>query len=153
MFKGFGAFIARGNVIDLAVGVVIGAAFTSIVNSLVNDIISPIIGLLLGGVDFSNVFIDLSGEGYETLAAAQEAGAATVNIGLFINAIITFLITALAVFYLVKAVNRFMIEWEKRKKAEEEAIAEESPIIPTTDEKILETLQKLNSNIEKLSAK
>jgi large conductance mechanosensitive channel len=88
MLKEFGTFIARGNVIDLAVGIILGVAFTAIVNSLVNDILMPPIGLLIGGVDFSNLFINLSGGQYDSLAQAQEAGAATINIGLFINSII-----------------------------------------------------------------
>ncbi|PJF37875.1 MAG: large conductance mechanosensitive channel protein MscL, partial [Phototrophicales bacterium] len=92
MLKEFREFAMRGSVIDLAVGVIIGAAFGKIVSSLVNDILMPPIGLLLGNVDFSNLFIDLSGKGYATLAAAQEAGAPTINYGLFINNIIDFVI-------------------------------------------------------------
>jgi len=103
----FKAFISRGNVIDLAVGIIIGAAFTAIVNSLVNDIIMPPIGVIVGGLDFSNIFVTLSKGSYPTLAEAQKAGAATLNIGLFINAVIKFLIVAWAVFILVKQVNRF----------------------------------------------
>jgi len=107
MLQEFKAFIARGNVIDLAVGIIIGAAFTAIVNSLVNDIIMPPIGLILGGIDFSNIFVTLGKGSYPTIAEAQKAGAATLNIGLFINAVIKFLIVAWAVFILVKQVNRF----------------------------------------------
>jgi large conductance mechanosensitive channel len=103
----FRTFIARGNVIDLAVGIVIGTAFTNIVNSLVKDILMPPIGLLTGGVDFSNIFIDLSGQHYATLAEAQAAGAATINVGLFLNTIINFVIVAFAIFVLVKQLNRF----------------------------------------------
>ena len=106
MWHEFRAFIARGNVIDLAVGIIIGAAFTSIVDSLVKDIIMPPIGLVLGGIDFSDFYINLSGKEYASLAAAKEAGAATVNYGVFINACIKFLIVAFAVFILVKQVNR-----------------------------------------------
>jgi large conductance mechanosensitive channel len=106
MFQEFKAFISRGNVIDLAVGIIIGAAFTGIVNSLVNDIIMPPIGLLLGGIDFSNLYLNLSGGSYPSLKAAQDAGAATINYGVFINAIIRFMIVAFAVFILVKQVNR-----------------------------------------------
>ena len=106
MWQEFRAFIARGNVIDLAVGIIIGAAFTSIVDSLVKDIIMPPIGLVLGGIDFSDFYINLSGKEYASLAAAKEAGAATVNYGVFINACIKFLIVAFAVFVLVKQVNR-----------------------------------------------
>lgn len=102
----FRAFIMRGNVVDLAVGIVIGAAFTGIVNSLVKDVINPIIGLLMGGIDFSNLFIALNGKHYATLAEAQHAGAATVNLGLFINAIINFLIVSFAIFWVIKALTR-----------------------------------------------
>lgn len=105
MIKEFKEFIARGNVIDLAVGVIIGAAFGKIVDSLVNDIIMPPIGRLLGGVDFSNLFINLTDTPYATLAAAKEAGAATINYGIFLNTLITFLIVAFAVFLLVRTVN------------------------------------------------
>jgi len=108
MIKEFKEFIARGSVIDLAVGIIIGAAFTAIVNSLVNDILMPPLGLLLGGIDFSNFFITLKGESHGTLKATQEAGSVVIAYGQFLNAIIKFLIVALAVFILVKQVNRFM---------------------------------------------
>lgn len=108
MFQEFRTFIARGNVIDLAVGIIMGAAFTTIVNSLVNDVIMPPIGVLLGGVDFSSYYINLTGTSYPNLAAAKAAGAATINYGVFINAVINFLIVAFAVFLLVKQVNRVM---------------------------------------------
>lgn len=106
MLEEFKKFIMRGNVIDMAVGIIIGAAFGSIVNSLVNDIIMPPIGLLLGGVDFANLFVNLGPGAHKTLAEAQEAGAPTINYGLFLNTLITFLIVAFAVFLLVRAVNR-----------------------------------------------
>ena len=107
MLKEFRAFALKGNVLDLAVGIILGAAFTAIVSSLVDDIIMPPIGLLTGGVDFSQLFLVLDGEGeFNTIAQAKEAGAVTWNIGLFINAIIKFLIVAFAVFLLVKAFNR-----------------------------------------------
>jgi large conductance mechanosensitive channel len=106
MWKEFKQFIARGNVIDLAVAVIIGAAFGKIITSFVNDILMPPIGLLLGNVDFANLFITLSGGSYATLAEAQAAGAATINYGVFINTIIDFLIVAFAIFLLVKQVNR-----------------------------------------------
>ena len=93
--------------VDLAVGVIIGAAFGGIVTSLVKDIINPIIGLFLGGVDFANIFIPLNGKHYDTLNLAKTAGAPTVNIGLFINAIIQFMIMAFVIFWMVKLVNRF----------------------------------------------
>ena len=107
MFKEFKAFIMRGNVVDLAVGVIIGAAFGRIVTSLVNDIIMPPIGLVLGGVAFNNLFISLNGQHYDTIALAKVAGAPTVNYGLFFNTLINFLIVALAVFLLVRMVNRW----------------------------------------------
>lgn len=106
MFQEFKTFIARGSVVDLAVGVIIGAAFTAIVTSLVNDLIMPPIGLLLGGIDFSNFFINLSGGDYPTLKAAQDAGAVTINYGQFINAVIMFLIVAFVIFLVVKQVNK-----------------------------------------------
>ena len=106
MLKEFKKFIIRGNVVDLAIGVIIGGAFGKIVTSLVNDIIMPPIGLILGKVDFSNLFFTLSGEKFDTLARAQEAGAVTLNIGLFINALIDFLIIALAIFVLIKQLNK-----------------------------------------------
>jgi large conductance mechanosensitive channel len=107
MLSEFKTFIMRGNVVDLAVGVIIGAAFGAIVTSLVNDILMPPIGRLLGGVDFKDFFISLSGQSFPTLAAAKAAGAPTLNYGLFINAVINFLIVAFAIFMLVKQVNRF----------------------------------------------
>jgi len=107
IFQEFKAFAMRGNMIDLAVGIVIGAAFTGIVNSLVSDLINPIIGAVIGGTDFSNYFVVMSGGGpYATIAAAQEAGAATLNYGLFINAVIRFLVVAIALFVLIKQINR-----------------------------------------------
>src|SRR3979490_441034 len=106
MFKEFKEFAMRGNVIDLAVGVIIGAAFGKIVASLVDDIMMPPIGRLLGHVDFSNLFVSLSGTHSDTLPAAKAAGAATLNYGLFLNTVINFLIVAFAVFLLVRQVNR-----------------------------------------------
>ena len=106
MLKEFKKFIMRGNVMDMAVGVIIGGAFQAIVNSLVNDIIMPLIGILTGGLDFSSLFIALDGNTYETLAAAQEAGAATLNYGTFISAIINFLIMAFVIFMVVKGINK-----------------------------------------------
>jgi large conductance mechanosensitive channel len=122
MWKDFKEFAIKGNVVDLAVGIIVGAAFNNIVNSLVKDIVMPPIGLLLQGVDFTNLFIDLSGEGYETLAAAREAGAATINYGVFINNVLDFLIIALVVYLLVTWVNRVRHE------------EEEAPAEPTTKE-------------------
>ncbi len=102
----FKSFILRGNVVDLAVGIIIGAAFTSIVNSLVKDIFTPLIGLLVGGIDFTNIFVTLRGPSQPTLDAAQKAGAVTLNIGLFLNAVIQFVIVAFAIFWVVKALSR-----------------------------------------------
>ena len=106
MLKEFKDFIAKGNVMDLAVGIIIGAAFTAIVNSLVGDLINPIIGLILGGVNFSDMFVDLSGTNPASFAAAKDSGAAVFAYGSFITAIINFLIIAFVVFMLVKAVNK-----------------------------------------------
>jgi large conductance mechanosensitive channel len=125
MLKEFRDFAMRGNVIDLAIGIIIGAAFTTVVNSLVKDIIMPPIGYIMNGIDFSNFFLVLKGEEYPSLKAAQDAGAVSINYGVFINAIINFLIVAFAVFLLVKQVNRF------RKQAPAE------PPAPTTSEKLL----------------
>jgi large conductance mechanosensitive channel len=106
MWKEFRDFAVKGNVIDLAVGIIVGAAFTNIVNSLVNDILMPPLGLAIGGLDFSNFFVTLKGPAAATPEAAKAAGAVTLNYGLFINAVIRFLIVAFAVFLLVKQVNR-----------------------------------------------
>src|SRR2546426_5977504 len=106
MLSEFKTFIMRGNVVDLAVGVIIGASFGAIATSLVNDVLMPPIGRLLGGVDFKDFFISLSGQSFPTLAAAKAAGAPTLNYGVFLNAVINFLIIAFAVFLLVQQVNR-----------------------------------------------
>lgn len=116
MLKEFREFAMRGNVVDMAVGIIIGAAFGGIVKSLVADVIMPPIGVILGGVDFSNIFINLSDGDFESLAAAQEAGAATVNVGVFINTVLNFIIVAFAVFLLIRAINQL-----KRKEEEEPA--------------------------------
>ena len=122
MIKEFREFIMRGNVIDMAVGIIIGIAFGAIVNSLVNDVIMPLIGFLLGNVDFSNLFINLSGTHYASLVEAKSAGAPVIAYGVFINALINFLIIAFVVFILVKQVNRL----RQPKK--------EVPVTPTTKE-------------------
>jgi large conductance mechanosensitive channel len=106
MWKEFKEFAMRGNVLDMAVGIIIGAAFGKIVASFVEDILMPPIGRMVGRVDFSNLFISLSGQHYDTLAAAKAAGAATINYGVFLNTMISFLIVAFAVFLLVQQVNR-----------------------------------------------
>ena len=120
MLEEFKKFAMRGNVVDMAVGIIIGAAFGKIVSSLVKDVIMPPIGLLMGNVDFSNLFINLSDESYASLKAAQEAGAATINYGVFINTVLDFIIVAFAIFMVIRAMN-------KAKKKEETPPAE-----PTT---------------------
>jgi len=112
MFKEFKEFAMRGNVLDMAVGIIIGAAFGRIINSAVEDMIMPPLGKLIGGVDFSGLFVALSAEQYPTLAAAKAAGAATLNYGIFLNTVINFLIVAFAVFLLIKGMNQL-----KRKEA------------------------------------
>src|SRR3990172_153852 len=106
MFKEFKEFAMRGNVMDLAVGVIIGAAFGKIVGSLVNDVLMPLIGLVLGKIDFSNLFISLSGDPYATLKEAKDAGAATLNYGVFIQTVFDFVILSFLIFVIVKQMNR-----------------------------------------------
>lgn len=118
MWKEFKEFALKGNVLDLAVGVVIGGAFGKIVTSLVNDIITPLIGLLLGKVDFTNLFITLNGADYNTLEEAKKAGAATLNYGLFLNSVIDFLIIAFSIFIVIKQLNRFKRKQEAVKAPE-----------------------------------
>lgn len=119
MFKEFKKFIARGNVIDMAVGIIIGAAFTTVVKSMVDDLIMPVIGLFTGNIDFTDKFINLGPGSFDTLQAAQEAGAPTLNYGMFLNATLTFLIVAFAVFLLVKGVNELKERAAKEEKKEE----------------------------------
>lgn len=138
VLKEFREFAVKGNVVDMAVGIVIGAAFTSIVQSLVRDVITPPIGWLLGGVDFTDRFFLLK-EGatpgpYETLAAAQAAGAVTLNFGLFINATISFMIVAFALFLIVKGINKL--------RRKEEA-APSTPPKPTKDQQLLTEIRDL----------
>ncbi len=121
MWKEFKAFAMRGNVIDLAVGVVIGGAFGKIVSSLVNDIIMPLIGLLLGDLDFSNLFITLGGGSFSTLAEAKEKGVATLNYGLFINNVVDFLIIAFTLFIVIKQINRIPRKKEEPASAKTKA--------------------------------
>ena len=118
----FKEFALRDNMVDLAVGLIIGAAFGAIVNSLVADVIMPPIGLLMGNVDFSDLFINLSGQDYPSLAAARAAGAPVIAYGAFLNAVINFIIVALAIFVLVKGMNQL-----RRKQAEEPAEPPEAP--------------------------
>ncbi len=136
MIKEFKAFISRGNVMDMAVGVIIGGAFQAIINSLVNDIIMPVITMITGGIDFSNWFISLDGAKYENLAAAQEAGASTLNYGVFITAVINFLLMALVIFFIVKAMNKLA---EKKKKPEEKPAAP----VKSEEVKLLEEIRNL----------
>jgi large conductance mechanosensitive channel len=138
MLNEFKEFAIKGNMLDMAVGIIIGAAFGTIIQSLVNDVVMPPIGLLLGGVDFSQMFMTLS-EGsmpgpYATLAAAQEVGAVTVNYGIFLNSVISFLIIAFAVFMVVRSFNRM-------KKAEEAAPA--APPAPSAEETLLGEIRDL----------
>jgi large conductance mechanosensitive channel len=137
MFKDFRDFIARGNVMDLAVGIIIGAAFTAIVKSLVDDLINPIIGLFIGGVDFTNSFIVLSGDVPEgaSLEAARETGAAVFAHGAFIMAVINFLIIAWVVFLLVRSVMRLKEATTRKEAAVDEA---PSPVGPTQEELLTE---------------
>jgi large conductance mechanosensitive channel len=110
MLKEFKEFAMRGNVLDMAVGIIIGAAFGKIVSSLVDDVIMPPIGRALGHADFSNLFISLDGHSYATLPAAKAAGAATLNYGLFLNTLVNFLIVAFAIFLLLRVVNRWLVK-------------------------------------------
>lgn len=131
MFKEFRDFALKGNVIDLAIGVIIGAAFGAIVSSIVDDLFMPIIGLILNGIDFSNLFVVISNPNnipVPSVAAARAAGVATLNYGLFINAVVKFTIIAFVLFLVVKGINRL------RKK---EAAAPAAPPAPTTEEKLL----------------
>lgn len=134
MFNEFKQFIARGNVLDLAVGIIIGAAFTTIVKSLVDDILMPPIGLITGGVDFSNLFLALDGKTYASLKAAKDAGAPTLNYGVFVNATINFLIVAFVVFLIVRSFNRFM----KKQEA-----APPPPAPPTREVVLLEEIRDI----------
>jgi large conductance mechanosensitive channel len=140
MLNEFKQFALRGNVLDMAVGIVIGVAFGAIVSSLVDDIIMPPLGLVLGGLDFSELFVVLSGAGdYKTVEQAREAGAVTWNIGLFINAVVKFLIVAFALFMVVKAFNRL----RRRQDVAPEAPA--APVTPTRSELLLEEIRDLLS--------
>jgi large conductance mechanosensitive channel len=127
MLKEFKEFAMRGNVLDMAVGIVIGAAFGKIVSSFVDDVLMPPIGRLMGPVDFSNMFFSLNGQHYDSLAAAKAAGAATLNYGLFINTLINFLIVAFAIFLLIKQVNRM-----KRAPAPAAPTTKECPLCLST---------------------
>lgn len=132
MLQEFKEFALRGNVVDMAVGIIIGAAFSTIVRSLVDDMIMPPIGVVTGGVDFSNLFITLGSGNYESLAQAREAGAATLNIGLFINNVISFLIVAFVLFLVIKAMNQL-------RRKQEEAPQTEPP--PPREVQLLEEIR------------
>lgn len=132
MLQEFKEFALRGNVVDMAVGIIIGAAFSTIVRSLVDDIIMPPLGLVTGGVDFSNMFISLDGKSHESLAQAKQAGAPTVNFGVFINNVISFAIVAFALFMVIKAMNRL-------RRTQEEEPAKESP--PSREVQLLQDIR------------
>lgn len=140
MLNEFKTFIAKGNVMDMAVGIIIGAAFTAIVSSLVADLINPIIGVVTGGVDFSNFFVNLGDGQYTSLAAAREAGAPVFAYGAFITAVINFLIIAFVVFLLVKAVNRI-----KDQATAREAPVPQAPSGPTQEELLIEIRDALRA--------
>jgi large conductance mechanosensitive channel len=129
MLNEFKEFAMRGNVVDMAVGIVIGGAFGKIVSSFVNDVIMPPIGMLMGNVDFSNLFVDLSGQGFASVAMAEEAGAPVIKYGMFINTVLDFVIVAFAIFMVIRAMN-------KMKKAEEEA-PPPAPPEPSDEAKLL----------------
>lgn len=135
MFNEFKKFAMRGNVVDLAVGFILGGAFSTIVKSLVDDILMPPLGLLLGGVDFTNLFITLGDDQFATLDAAQEAGAATINYGLFINNVIAFIILAFALFLIIKGMNKM-----QEKKADD--VPDQPPAKPRNEE-LLEEIRDL----------
>jgi large conductance mechanosensitive channel len=126
----FRAFVMRGNVVDLAVGIIIGAAFTGVVSSLVKDVFNPLLGLATGGVDFSNVFFSLNGQHYGNLSDAQKAGAPTLNVGLFVNAIIQFVIVSFAVFWMVKALTKLNVRHD-------------AAVVPTKTEALLAEIRDL----------
>ncbi len=132
MLQEFKEFALRGNVVDMAVGIIIGAAFSTIVQSLVNDVIMPPIGVVTGGVDFSNIYIPLSSASYDSLAQAKEAGAPTMNIGLFINSVISFSIVAFVLFMVIKGMNHL-------RRKQEEAPATEPP--PSREVQLLEEIR------------
>ena len=127
MWKEFKEFAMKGNVVDLAIGVVIGGAFGKIVTSLVNDIIMPIVGRLVGKVDFSNLYINLSGQQFNSLQEAQAAGAATINYGLFLNNLINFLIIAFSIFIVIKQINKLKDFTMKKEDAQAEAAEKDCP--------------------------
>jgi large conductance mechanosensitive channel len=128
MLKEFKEFAMRGNVIDMAVGIIIGAAFGKIVTSFVNDVVMPPIGMLLGNVDFGDLFVNLSGGAYDSVAAAEQAGAAIIKYGMFINTVLDFLIVAFAIFIVIRTLNKL--------KRKQEAAPEAAPA-PTVEQQLL----------------
>ena len=141
----FKKFIARGNVIDLAVGIVIGAAFTAIVQSLVKDVVNPLLGVVTGNLDFSNYFLALNGQVYETLAQAREAGAPVLAWGSFVTAIINFMIIAWAVFLLIKAVNKI----EDLVDGDEDDGVEAKPIPPSVEDLLTQIRDEIRESRKK----
>lgn len=133
MLEEFKKFAMRGNVMDMAVGIIIGAAFGKTVSSFVSDVLMPPIGLLMGGVDFSGLFVNLSGQDYSSLSAAQDAGAATINYGVFINTVLDFIIVAFAIFMVIKVMNKLQ---------EKEEVPEEAPK-PSSEEVLLTEIRDL----------
>ena len=136
MWNEFKKFAIQGNALDLAIGVIIGAAFGKIVSSLVDDVLMPPLGLIIGKVDFSNLFVPLTGQHYDSLAAAKQAGAPTINYGVFLNNVISFLIVAFAIFILVQQINRLRTS---EAKAEEPA----APAEPSDEVKVLTQIRDL----------
>ena len=142
MLKEFRDFAVKGNVLDMAVGIIIGAAFTTIVKALVDGIMMPIVGYFLGGVDFTNIFTVLGDGEFDSLAAAEEAGAAVIKWGVFINAVIAFLIVAWILFMIIRSMNKL----KEAASKEEEAAAEEAPAGPTQEELLAEIRDLLAKN-------
>ncbi|MEL6379531.1 MAG: large conductance mechanosensitive channel protein MscL [Pseudomonadota bacterium] len=134
MLNEFKEFAVKGNMVDMAVGIIMGGAFGTIIKSLVDDVLMPPIGMLMGGIDFSDMHISLDGNDYASLEAAKEAGAATINYGLFINAIIAFLIVAIALFFVIKGINTAKAQMEKEEQ-------EAAPAEPPRQEVLLEEIR------------
>ncbi|MEL6112512.1 MAG: large conductance mechanosensitive channel protein MscL [Pseudomonadota bacterium] len=134
MLNEFKEFAVKGNMVDMAVGIIMGGAFGTIIKSLVDDVLMPPIGMLMGGIDFSDMHVALDGNDYASLEAAKEAGAATINYGLFINAIIAFLIVAIALFFVIKGINTAKAQMEKEEQ-------EAAPAEPPRQEVLLEEIR------------
>jgi large conductance mechanosensitive channel len=138
MLGEFKSFIARGNVMDMAVGIIVGAAFTAIVSSLVKDMINPVIGLVIGGLDFSNYYLNLGSTTFATLSEAQKAGAPVIAYGSFINSVLQFLIVAFVVFLMVRGVNRMKAEFERKA-----ADSSDTSVTPPADVALLTEIRDL----------